>query len=359
MFPRLPPEVQRQIFKCLLPKAREYHIKFTFCEDPALLPPSMLPEDRTHTTLSVFIYNHKPEAFDDLLTLCRSAGSVIVDSYEKIEITSIGRTKIETLEDFAYAEKWSESDIVRNPDRGNDARMFMRMRPQEDIIIINAEDLLIFYHYGGTIDMSKITKLCLYDTPWQNEPSVRNFHMSFPEDKILDHLRKHCPALKELYISFPGVRTWPLGTYSNRLVLWNPEVPGRFEHFDYVDRDGREISRIPESHFERCDKAHKKQERMISEALAKQLSLPEREEWLDESTREELTAKKQFWEKVDIIPACVHFLPSTKAWDGYPENQRRLLMGVQSWHSYIPCHSDGSLIHRYKGLEQLFEGAPW
>ncbi|PQE29283.1 hypothetical protein CJF30_00004329 [Rutstroemia sp. NJR-2017a BBW] len=205
MFPKLPLEIQREIFRYLLPSTKLYHVRFGFSNDNLqYAPPHLLTPGVLHTTLNVFIHEYKP--------VCDSARSLVKDTYRKIELTSAGRTLVrkfpkETQADVGgldtHAEVWSAPDIVRNPDRGNDARMNMYMRPADDILIINAEDLLIFYHYGGSIDTSRITRLALYDTPWQNR-DYRNFHIEFPEHEILNHIQKYCPALKELYITFPG-----------------------------------------------------------------------------------------------------------------------------------------------------------
>ncbi|PQE11537.1 hypothetical protein CJF31_00011072 [Rutstroemia sp. NJR-2017a BVV2] len=200
--------------------------------------------------------------------------------------------------------------------------------------------------------MSRITEVALYDTPWQN-PDIRNFHMNFPEHEILNHVQKNCPALKKLYIAFPGYIIRYHAAYGNKFLLY-PELPGRFEHLDYLDRSGNEIARRGEEHFRRVYNANILQARKIGDALAKHLKRPEREEWLDESMRDEFTAKKKFWEKVEIIPSSLH-----GRLVGNARKKKKRAVEVLMWNLWLPCHRDGTLLHRYKGLAQIFDGAPW
>jgi hypothetical protein len=362
MFPKLPLETQREIFKYLLPPPKVYHVRFGFSlANLEYAQPHLLPQGAPHTTLAVFIHQYRPAEHKALLKVCDSARSLVKDAYPKIELTSAGRTLVrkfpkETRADVGglgtLGELWSTPDIVLNPDRGNDARMNIDLRPADDILIMNAEDLLMFYHYGGSIDMSRITQLALYDTPWQNR-DYRNFHIDFPEHEILNHIQKYCPALKKLYITFPGYVTRYHAAYGDKFIL-RPELHGRFEHLDYLDRKGKELARRGDQHYRRVHDANILQARKMSDTFDKHLRRPEGEGWLDESTRYEFAAKKKFWEKVEVIPSSLCARLFTKS----RKRNNRAVEDIM-WNVDLPCHRDGTLLHKYKGLAQIFDGAPW
>ncbi|KAF7957299.1 hypothetical protein EAE96_002886 [Botrytis aclada] len=351
-FSLLPVEVQCHIFKQALPNSQIIKLAFK------------VTEERYHITrvisrLLVISIPTNPTMLP-LLQACANSRAEVYRNSEKIEIGHLGtNTPLELSNPVMGAPSSihgyrvvKNSIVCTKPD----ARAYTYMRPNEDILMIDALDVLTLYSFGGTISMSKIKFLALKSASlngmsWKypgntldNDYELHCLHMFF---KIIS---LHCPALSKVHFLLDDNHFTPnqSPTKSQKLELRILDMDSEFFIQDFTGMGSKyeaeeELELLARADLQGQAKDTMRDWKQYKKAIARDVAQDgdvvdfwkTREPivsvmgWFHEDSQDEFSA----------VPRPRMYVPSLTAW--------------------LPAHADGTIVDKYKGLAQIFDGAPW
>ena len=67
----------------------------------------------------------------------------------------------------------------------------------------------------------------------------------------------------------------------------------------------------------------------------------------------------EYWKKVKLTTALLCKLDTDSNWEILGKKAPEPRLYCFSFQAWILAHEDGSPLNKYKGLAQIFEGAPW
>ncbi|RAL64257.1 hypothetical protein DID88_002149 [Monilinia fructigena] len=212
-----------------------------------------------------------------------------------------------------------------------------------DTLMLNIPDLLRLYRYGGSIDFSKITRIALTAFATDVEDTISD-PMNYM--KILDLIGQICPDLKVFQmVTMLSVKDYfrdsnPRADY--RIL----DIETELWHTDFWD----EWEVVKSEHRNRIKDVLDGAKEMGMGyyqymALLKKLGTHEGFGVLEERLRYTAALNCRFDDDR-------HWRSSRKR---TPE-PRLYVLALDAW---LPAYEDGTVLDKYKGLAQIFEGASW
>ncbi|KAJ8071835.1 hypothetical protein OCU04_002148 [Sclerotinia nivalis] len=245
--------------------------------------------------------------------------------------------------------------IIRRTNEGIPIRYFWKVGeptgqtyidPVRETLMLNIPDLLRLYRYGGSIDFSKINHIAL--TAFGTDI----FEDSLPNpkiyEKILELIRRVCPDITvfqmvtmlaaNYYYREPKSEKGP----EYQILDLDPEM----WHADYLDNDDKIIKGEHENNILNVLDGAKEMANYFHGYLA----------LLKRSGRGECL---KFWEKVKYTAALHCTFDDDAGWEACGKSAPAPRLYVLALDAWIPANADGTPLNKYKGLAQIFEGAPW
>ncbi|KAB8301479.1 hypothetical protein EYC80_003336 [Monilinia laxa] len=211
-----------------------------------------------------------------------------------------------------------------------------------DTLMLNIPDLLRLYRYGGSIDFSKITRIALTAFSTDVEDTISD-PMNYM--KILDLIGQICPDLKVFQmITMLSVKDYfrdsnPRADY--RIL----DVETELWHTDFWDE-----WKVVKSEHRDCIKD------VLDGAKEMGMGYYQYMAWLHKLGR---MKDLEFWKGLRYTAALNCRFDDDRNWrlsgKGAPE-PRLYVLALDAW---LPAYEDGTVLDKYKGLAQIFEGASW
>lgn len=352
-FTLLPKEVQCAIFKEALPSPQLIDLAF------------VITETRDHSArriirqLEVSIPTNP--SLLPLLKACATSSAEVYRNVQRIEVTRLG-----TKPPFALSspvlgipphihnyEVVNRLKASTNPN----TRAYTYMRADKDILMLDAANIFTLYSYGGTIKMSNIKSLALQNASldgmtWEPPGNVvgvnyelRRLHTFF---KIIS---LHFPALSKFHFLLDGRNCFHFNeppVKGQRLEL---RILGMDSDFFIQDFTGTGTEYKAEGEWETSA-------RLSLQVDAKYVM----RDWKDYRKAIVLNIARDgdvvnFWKTREPVISLVGWFYADTQVD--PSVVPLPRMYVPSMLAWLPAHADGTIVDRYKGLTQIFDGAPW
>ncbi|TGO58159.1 hypothetical protein BCON_0058g00420 [Botryotinia convoluta] len=236
-------------------------------------------------------------------------------------------------------------------------RAYTYMRADEDILMMDVADVVTLYSHGGTISMSKIKCLALQSASldgmswdltgntFDDNFELRRLHIFF---KIIS---LHCPALSKVYFLLDGRNYFasnrpPVKSQKLELRILDMDSEFFIQEFtgmgaEYRAEGGWEISARSslQGDAKYVMRDWKQYRKAIVRSIARDADVVNF--W---KTREPVMGLVGWFyadaqDDPSVVPLPRMYVPSVLAW--------------------APAHADGTIVDKYKGLAQIFDGAPW
>ncbi|KAI9646473.1 hypothetical protein NHQ30_004466 [Ciborinia camelliae] len=221
------------------------------------------------------------------------------------------------------------------------------MRPDKDILMLSAFEMMRIYNFGGHISMSNVTHLALSEAninDWR-APLHNPVRVEFRryQDTLFKLISIHCPALKRitLFLCRSELKMlYPPNPYSEPRFL---DIESDFFLHNFSPYKERVLRNITEV-----------------ESAASTM----RDEWktymkaLNEGEGRDEEALK-FWRTREPVLSLWCWFDADLSDEPGRVAQPRLYVPSIEYRTWLPAYDDGSVVHKYKGLAQIFDGAPW
>ncbi|TGO58004.1 hypothetical protein BOTNAR_0189g00060 [Botryotinia narcissicola] len=229
----------------------------------------------------------------------------------------------------------------------NDRRLVQTyIDPVRDILMLNMPDLVLLNHYGRSINLSKVERLAITTFPTYVNRLVWRRMRKY--DVLLASLPKRCPDIKVLQI----VSKFSVNDFAANYRLCKRrgyhmiDIDTEMWYDDYWDDSGCLI--------ERC---HMNRIKVVLENV--KIERTDYQRHLKDLQGMKNRKKFEFWKKVKVTTASLCELDVDSNWETLGKKAPEPRLYCFSFEAWIPAHEDGSPLNRYKGLAQIFEGAPW
>ncbi|KAF7936587.1 uncharacterized protein EAE97_007953 [Botrytis byssoidea] len=229
----------------------------------------------------------------------------------------------------------------------NDRRLVQTyIDPVRDILMLNMPDLVLLNHYGRSINLSKVERVAITTFPTYVNRLVRRRMRKY--DVLLASLPKRCPDIKVLQI----VSRFSVNDFAANYRLCKRrgyhmiDIDTEMWYDDYWDDSGCLV--------ERC---HMNRIKVVLEHV--KIERTDYQRYLKDLQAMKNRKKFEFWNKVKVTIASLCELDVDSNWETLGKKAPEPRLYCFSFEAWIPAHEDGSLLNKYKGLAQIFEGAPW
>ncbi|KAF7926071.1 uncharacterized protein EAE97_010371 [Botrytis byssoidea] len=234
-------------------------------------------------------------------------------------------------------------------------------RPHIDILAVKASMILRLYDMGGRLSAENITQLALGLRLWYHPCMSFRARMNNAA-KLYTFLSNHFPAFGKLWliVKAEDPREESPSIKHLRRIL---DVSVRFMDLDlrvkYAPGLSDRQKDVQEEIFQRKLRDIKKHTQIIAGDFSQFLNTKKSDLWPSPGE-----ATLRYWKIRRPVPALMCLITrdeivrdvysckvehsDTSAWLWVPT------LGVN-----IACHKDGSPVHKYKGLAQIFDGEPW
>ncbi|KAG4028004.1 hypothetical protein MFRU_025g00700 [Monilinia fructicola] len=326
-FSRLPTELQCAVIERAFPKPAI--VDFSAC----LSIDRDRDKDDRLIGISVPCY---PELLPFLMA-CKEFNAEIFRRYEKIEMVIPS-----VFDTFYYDEKLKDAYV----------------RPTVDTLLLQTNTLMAIYRYGGHMNLGNITSLALDNAFIQEmyDFEVSDDLMMDKQVKVYTLLSIHCPALKKLSILIEKQWGGAPGfiEYSEKSNLRIMDISDGLMDLDFhrahIDEEWYNDAFL----YHRLNTIHNDAIKVMGD-FDRFLNHKEEDPW---PAPGEATLK--FWKNIRPTPGVLCLFDDSPA-GRYNLSEKisppRLLM--LNLKAGISCHRDGTPLHIYKGLAQMFDGAPW
>lgn len=211
-----------------------------------------------------------------------------------------------------------------------------------DTLMLNLPDLLRLYRYGGRIDLSKITRIALTAFSTDYEDTI---HEPLRYLRILDLIGHICPDLKVFQmITMLAVKDYSRDTDS-RIDYRILDVESELWHTDFWN----EWEVVKSEHGNRIRNVLDGAKRM-SMGYYQYMSL------LKELRR---TKDLKFWKRLRYTAALNCKFDDDRNWRSSGKRAPEPRLYILALDAWLPAYEDGTVLDKYKGLAQIFEGASW
>ncbi|KAF5875728.1 uncharacterized protein Bfra_011491 [Botrytis fragariae] len=352
-FSLLPTEVQCAIFREALPSPQVINLAFKITETrdhgarkiirqlEVSIPtnPSMLP----------------------LLKACAISNAEVYRNVKDIVITRLGTKNPFTISNpvLGIPPHIRDYEVVNRLKASTkpNTRGYTYMRVDKDILMLDAANVFTLYSYGGTILMSNIKYLALQNASldgmsWELPGSMLGVNYELHRLHIFFKIISlHCPALSKVYFLLDGRNYFHFNespVQSQKLELRILDMDSDFFIQDFT---GMETEYKAEGEWE----------------ISARMSLQEDAKYVMRDWKQyrkaivQNTARDRdvvnFWKTREPIVGLVGwFYADTQDESSVLPLPRMYIPSVLAW---LPAHADGTIVDKYKGLAQIFDGAPW
>ncbi|TGO20751.1 hypothetical protein BPAE_0268g00050 [Botrytis paeoniae] len=272
--------------------------------------------------------------------------------FKKVELQKYSRDAKSKLYKALYDENYSPPNYFwdrcrRNIfcERGSGFRSLRNVyiRPETDTLIIDYRQLFILYFVGGSIDLSNVKHIAL--------ANVRPFQWDWPyyrlqEDDVdrLIHgvISVECPNLEKLTYIISNEDPMTETHIDTEEVIFDVNDELYYQDFEY--EDGSLHEERPYSLMQtKADVDHR------FRSFLRQLDSGYR---LKDDVMD-------FWKAHAPGVGMIARFDANADWrlrkKRCPEPRYHLV----GFDTYLPAHADGTILSPYKGLAQIYEGAPW
>lgn len=330
-FRRLPIELQYKIFRFSMPPPQIVDAGLLVWAHHVILDPSDPP--------ATFLDFALPEAQSveevlPLLLACRTSLEEIHHCFQKVAVQKDTRSLVYT----DYLNNSQVPLIVQG----------VRVRPTVDYLLIEPFDLMRLSRYGWSFNTSMITRLLCENCFGEN---------SKIDLELLDWIPRHFPALRTLY--FMNYRTTDLPHMPDVRILEIDRCVIR----DLLDQNFVDSTEDPMT-VTQLRHVSNTFERELSEAMYLELLLntymhphDDDDEELSDETKENLRISIDYYKRLRPKQAICYWFDGNKCCPH--TGTRRPMIWFNEVKGWLPAYADGSLVDKYKGLAQIFEGALW
>lgn len=337
-FEFLPLEVQIMILKYTLPHKRLIRMGFRteFENYNMILNFQMLPD--MHLT--------------PLLNTSWLFNTEVLKEFKKVELQKYSRGVKSKLYNALDNERYSPPNYFWDRFRRNvfcEAGSGYRsldhvyIRPETDTLVIDYRQLFILYFVGGSIDFSNVKNIAL--------TNVRQFEWTWPfyhldEDDvdrlILGVISVECPHLEKFTYIISNEDPMTEMHIDTEEVIFDINEEFYYQDFEYEDGEFHE------------------------EAPINLMDIKNDVDYVHRCFLRQLDSEYRL--KDDVMNFWKKHAPDTGMIARFdPDSDWRLRMKrcpepryhFVGFDTYLPAHADGTILSPYKGLAQIFEGAPW
>ncbi|KAF7867078.1 uncharacterized protein EAF02_009864 [Botrytis sinoallii] len=352
-FTTLPEEVQCAIFKAALPSPQVIDMAFKVTEThdhsarkivrqlEVSIPtnPSMLPLLKASTTSNAEVY--------------RNVQNIQITRLGTITPFTISNLVMEIpphIRNYEVVNRWKASTKPNT-------RAYTYMRVDKDILMLDAANVFTLYSFGGTISMSNIKCLALQNASldgmtWELPGNMVGVNYELLRLHIFfKMISLHCPALSKVYFLLDGRNYFHPNeppVKSQKLEFWILNMDSDFFTQDFTGMDTKYKA---EGEWEISA-------RLSLQGDAKYVM----RDWKD--YRKAIVRNialdgdvVSFWKTREPVMGLVGWFFADAQVD--PSVVPLPRMYVPSMLAWLPAHADGTIVDKYKGLAQLFDGAPW
>ncbi|RAL64651.1 hypothetical protein DID88_001684 [Monilinia fructigena] len=218
------------------------------------------------------------------------------------------------------------------------------LQPKIDTLLIDYQELFKLYLIGGSIDLSSVTHLALLNAC--NRTFSYNLWLKFDETDMAhlmySMLSTKCPALKKLSLIVGLERDIEKTCIKSKDLIF--DVTDEFWSLDWEESNGEpknlrtvEVSWMVRSlrlDFQRFPQ-HPNPNYAVSADTV------------------------QFWEDREPVIGLIARLDEDETWFAHGKKCAEPRLYFRDIGGYLPAHRDGTILDRYKGITQMFDGAPW
>ncbi|KAF7885319.1 uncharacterized protein EAF01_011384 [Botrytis porri] len=337
-FEFLPLEVQIMILKYVFPDQRLIRMEFRtiFNNSNMILNFQMLPDMHLTPLLNTnWLFNTE-----------------VNKEFKKVELRKYSRGAKSKLYKALHDENYSPPNYfwdrcVRNIfcGRGSGYRSLdhVYIRPETDTLIIDYRQIFILYFVGGSIDVSNVKHIALANC----RPFVWDWpYYPLPDDDVdrLIHgvISVECPNLRKMTYIFSSQDPMTEIHIDTEEVIF--DVNDEFYYRDFEYEDG--------SLHEDRPYALMQTKAEVDHCFREFLRQPNAKYRLKDDVM-------NFWKNhVPGIGMIARF-DADADWRLRMKRCPEPRYHFVGFDMYLPAHADGTILNQYKGLAQIFEGAPW
>ncbi|KAF7901402.1 hypothetical protein EAF00_003623 [Botryotinia globosa] len=327
-FKLLPPELRKLVFEKAVPHRNSKVVDFYF-------------ELHKHPGKFLLSINDEISPANHLLPLlnaCKLSREVVYDQLKHIRLS--------TPDPHGIVRSYRGQPPIRHF-WANDRRLVQTyIDPVRDILMLNIPDLALLNHNGRRIDLSKVERLAITTFPTNFNQLVRLRMIEY--HALLASLPKRCPDIKVLQIiSKYSVKDFAVNYRLCKMRGYHTiDIDTEMWYDDYWDDSGCLIER---NHMTRI--------KIVLENV--KIERTDYQRHLKDLQGMKNREKFEFWKKVKVTMASLCELDVDSNWETLGKKAPEPRLYCFSFEAWIPAHEDGSPLNKYKGLAQIFEGAPW
>ncbi|ESZ95476.1 hypothetical protein SBOR_4130 [Sclerotinia borealis F-4128] len=317
LFESLLLELQGMIFKEAIPRHRSPVVDFFF--EIIKNPRSFILHIHTEIPKAQYLF--------PLLNACKTSRREVYRQMKKIKIS--GPPEGDDGEPIHYS--WEAANAIGHT----------YIDPVRDTLMLNIPDLMRLYRYGRSIDFTRVTRIALTAFGTDEEDTI-------PDPKryedILDLVSRVCPDIKVFQMVTMLAASDYCRETNSAIDLRIVDLDTEMWSTDFRNSDDDIVS-----------SEHRARIRdVLDGAKVMGLGFPN---YLAELKRVGREEDLKFWKNVKYTPA-MHCRFYDDIYWGLKEKMEPMLyfFALDAW---LPAHEDGTVLDKYKGLAQIFEGAPW
>ncbi|KAF7909177.1 uncharacterized protein EAE98_012256 [Botrytis deweyae] len=336
-FNRFPPELQTMIFKLALPVSDPLLLKFEIDveELPAIIRQNKKTGKIHHShrdfTITTFASCAKSPPLLPLLLACKASNKAVSSGgYERIAVSFPDNNNRQNNYVMEQKPHLNIEYLTLPPPQRNHTWL----RPEKDTVVVYAEDFVMLYHHGGSMNLSNIIHLAVHNLSGRNRRDEIKVKARNLWKWVFLIAEKHCPALKKLSLLL-GIDfaenydddDWAAEIDTHHIIV---DVDEKFYQLDFHHESDDAYDRSVED-----GERFEIEELFVNGKNAVELKDTSTvlAEYLDEHMDDE--HKANYWKNVDVIPGF-------RARPNHMENVTKI-MGVGAW---VPQDANGKLVYR-------------
>ncbi|APA05327.1 hypothetical protein sscle_01g000970 [Sclerotinia sclerotiorum 1980 UF-70] len=218
--------------------------------------------------------------------------------------------------------------------------------PERETLMLNIPDLMRLYRYGGSIDLSKIKRIAL--TAFGTDIFEDGLPNPKLYEEVLELIRRECPDITVFQmIAMLAANYYYRKPKSEKEPEYHVlDLDSDMWVEDYRDQYDQTIKGEHRENIEYVLDGAKEMEDCYQGYLA----------LLKRSGKGECL---KFWEKVKYTAAFHCTFDDDAGWEARRKSVPEPKLYIFALDAWIPANADATPLNKYKGLAQIFEGAPW
>ncbi|KAB8290005.1 hypothetical protein EYC80_010332 [Monilinia laxa] len=218
------------------------------------------------------------------------------------------------------------------------------LQPKIDTLLIDYQELFKLYLVGGSIDLSSVTHLALLNAP--NRKFSYNLWLKFDESDVAhlmySMLSTQCPALKKLSLIVGLEQDIGKMCIESKDLIF--DITDEFWSLDWEGPDGEP------KNLRTAEVSNMARSLRLDFQRFPQHSDPKYEVSADTAL---------FWQDRESVPGLIARLDEDEMWFEDGKNCAEPRLFFRDIDGYLPAHRDGTILDKYKGMAQIFDGAAW